>query len=90
MVRRAVIHEYLASQLVAQIGVVTGGPLTGIVGQNFSNSIIQLFSTDRGQTMRNGPQVPFDRRCARNEIVCSVCEYQNCKLSCGYGVVSTD
>jgi hypothetical protein len=34
--------------------------LTGMVGANFSNSITQLLSTDKGQTIRKGPHVPFD------------------------------
>lgn len=46
---------------------------TGMDGVNFSNSMTQLLRTDNGQTMRKGPHVPFDRRWARNEMVCRVC-----------------
>ena len=40
-----------------------------MVGVNFSNSMIQLLRTESGQTTRNGPHVPFERKWARKEMV---------------------
>jgi len=34
-----------------------------------SNSLTQLASVDRGATTRKGPQTPFSRKYARNEMV---------------------
>ena len=55
----SMVHDHL---LVSSVIGRRRHKHTGIEGANFSNSMTQLFRTERGQTIRNGPHVPLDRK----------------------------